>query len=310
MVVSLLENLKFRNCPVCATSFESGIRFLDRRIDKDKFGSFSFSSRKVPEYMNYKLLRCSNCDVVYACESPHGGEISEAYCQAAYDSKEAAKNAAETYEQALRPFLAGMTDRQGVLDIGTGTGVFLQRMRVNGFSALTGVEPSRAAIEAADMNIKSSIREGMFSGADFEQSSFSLISCFMTIEHVEDPAMLVRDCFRLLKPGGIMVVVAHDWRAWNNRLLGHYSPIVDIEHLQLFSRKSIVELYRRSGFVDINCQGFWNTYRIDYWNRLFPVPLFLKRWVELLLCKTDLGKVRVSMNVGNLMVIARKKESR
>ena len=306
MVASLLNNLKLRDCPICVTPAMSGVPFLDRRIDKDRFSAFSFASRKLPEYMNYKLLRCPNCDVVYACESPDGSEISDAYHQAAYDSKDEAIQAAEAYVQALKPFLASMTDRNVALDIGTGTGVFLQCMRANGFSEVMGVEPSRAAIDDADMDIKSSIREGMFSVVDFEPSLFSLISCFMTLEHVSDPAVLLRDCFQLLKPGGIMAVVVHDWRAWNNRLLGRHTPIVDIEHLQLFSKSSIMALFRRSGFVDIDCRSFWNSYQIDYWNRLLPMPLFLKRCTEFVLRKTGIGHFRLPMNVGNLMVVAHK----
>ncbi len=307
MVVSSLNNLMSRNCPICATSAVLGAPFLDRKIDKDRFSVFSYSSRKVPEYMSYKLLRCPNCDVVYACESPDGSEISDAYHEAAYDSREEAIQAAEVYEKALTPFLASMTDRNRVLEIGTGTGVFLEFMRTKGFLEVVGIEPSRAAIDAADTNIKSSIREGMFSANDFEPSSFSLICCFMTLEHVLDPALLVRDCFSLLKPGGIMAVVVHDWRAWNNRLLGRLTPIVDIEHLQLFSKNSIMELYRCSGFVDIDCRSFWNSYQIDYWNRLLPTPLCLKRSVEFMLRKTGFAHLRISMNVGNLMVVAHKK---
>jgi hypothetical protein len=106
---------------------------------------------------------------------------------------------------------------------------------------------------------------------------------------------------------GIMASVVHDWRAWNNRVLGRRAPIIDIEHLQLFSRRSIAELYRRAGFVDIECQSFKNRYRIDYWNRLLPTPSFMKRGLELALKKTGIGRVRLSMNVGNLMVVARKK---
>ena len=304
---SFLEDLKSRDCPICSSTAATGIHFMDRKIDKDRLNSFSFASRKDPEYMSYKLLRCPNCDVVYACESPKRSEISDAYHQAAYDSQEEAMHAAEAYEQALLPALTLMTDRRGVLDIGTGTGVFLKRMRAHGFSEVMGVEPSRAAIDAADMDIKLSIREGMFSAADFKASSFSLISCFMTLEHVSDPEMLVCDCFRLLKPGGMMVVVVHDWRAWNNRLLGRHTPIVDIEHFQLFSKKSITDLYRRSGFVDIDCRSFWNNYQIDYWNRLLPMPVYFKRFIAFMLRKTGVGNFRLPMNVGNLMVIAHKK---
>lgn len=256
--------------------------------------------------MCYTLVRCPECDVVYANESPSAVEIGNAYHEAAYDSREEAMHAAVSYEHALMRTISSMTDREGALDIGTGTGIFLKRLQNQGFTGLVGVEPSKAAIEAADPDIQGFIREGVFSSSSFASGSFSLITCFMTLEHVSDPSSLVRGCLALLKPGGVMAVVVHDQRAWNNRLLGSRAPIIDIEHLQLFSKISISELFRRSGFVNIESRSFWNRYRLTYWNRLFPTPVFLKRRIESLLGITGLGNARLSMNVGNLMVVARK----
>jgi SAM-dependent methyltransferase len=256
--------------------------------------------------MCFTMLRCPECDVVYACESPSPSTIGHAYLAAAYDSKMEAIDAADTYERALRPYLSSMSDRRGALEIGAGTGAFLQRLRGHGFTGVVGVEPSRLAVDAADADIKPCIREEMFCADHFEAGSMSFIGCFMTLEHVAEPAALIRECFPLLRAGGLIACVVHDWRAWNNRVLGRRSAIIDIEHLQLFSKASVRELYRRSGFVDIECRSFWNRYRVDYWNRLLPTPSFLKRGLEIALRRTRVGRLRVPMKVGNLMAVARK----
>lgn len=304
--MSAISNLQSRDCPICGAEARTGLPFFERRIDADRLNEFSYASRKAPEYMCYALLRCPTCDVIYACESPSGSVIGNAYHSAAYDSKVEAIDAAETYERKLLPYFQKLGDRKGALEIGTGTGVFLQRLRAHGFTDVVGVEPSRAAVEAADPDIKPCIREGMFHAADFEPGSLALVSCFMTLEHVAEPGALMRESFQLLRPGGLIATVVHDWRAWNNRVLGRRSPIIDIEHLQLFSKTSVRELYRRAGFVDIECQSLWNRYRIDYWNRLLPTPSFLKNALGGALRMTRVGRVHVSMNVGNLMVVARK----
>lgn len=295
-----------RNCPVCGLHASKGEPFLERRINEQKLNAFSYASRKTPEYMCYALVRCPACDTVYAHESPTATAIGNAYHQAAYDSKEEAMHAAESYERALNRTVSSMADRAGALDIGTGTGVFLKCLQDNGFTGLTGVEPSKAAIEAADTDIQACIREGLFLPSDFEPASFSFISCFMTLEHVFDPLSLVRDCLSLLKPGGVMAVVVHDWRAWNNRILGSRAPIIDIEHLQLFSKASVQQLFGRAGFVGLDINSFWNSYRLEYWNRLLPTPSPMKRAVKAALDTTGLGNVRLPLNVGNLMVVARK----
>ncbi len=307
--MSTFPLLQPRDCPICGANAGPGISFFDRRIDVSRLTNYSFASRKSPEYMCFTLLRCPQCDVVYACEAPGKAAISDAYHAAAYDSQQEAIDAAETYERALRPHLAPMLNRRGALDIGTGTGVFLQCLRSHGFTDLIGVEPSVAAVNAADPGIRPFIRLGPFQSDQFEQASLSLISCFMTLEHVPEPATLVRECFHLLRPGGLMTCVVHDWRAWNNRMLGRRSPIVDIEHLQLFSKASVHTLFQRSGFVDIRCRSIWNSYRLDYWNRLFPTPSIIKRGLDVALRSTGVGRIRMAMNVGNLMVFAHKEGS-
>ncbi len=303
---SILKSLQSRNCPVCGALSSKAIPFLDRHIDEQCIDGFSYASRKTPEYMCYKLVRCPICDIVYACESPTAISIGQAYSQASYDSKKEALLAAETYEKTLMPHLSKISDRRGVLDIGTGTGAFLQKMKANGFSELIGIEPSRAAIDAADSDIKPFIREGLFKVANFKPASFSLITCFMTLEHITDPGTLVNDCLGLLKPDGAMVAVVHDWRAWNNRILGRKSPIIDIEHLQLFSKPSIKELYSRAGYSDIYCTSFRNRFQLDYWNRLMPTPSFMKRGMAKTLQLMGIAEFRLAMNVGNLMAIAHK----
>ena len=77
---------------------------------------------------------------------------------------------------------------------------------------------------------------------------YDLITCCMTIEHVPDPAQLCRDAHELLAPGGALMLVCHDRRAPLNRALGMRSPIIDIEHLQLFSRASARALLERTGY--------------------------------------------------------------
>ena len=68
------------------------------------------------------------------------------------------------------------------------------------------------------------------------------------------------------------MIVCHDRRAPLNRALGERSPIMDIEHLQLFSQASVRALLERTGFGDIGVRRFTNRYPLHYWLKLAPVP--------------------------------------
>ena len=304
--MTVFDRLTARSCPVCGDGSENAALFLDQRLDAGRLGSFSFASRKAPEFMSYRLLRCATCRTVYAAAAPPPEALAVAYSKAAYDSAEEAILAADTYEAMLQPVIASLPQRARALEIGTGTGVFLERLHAAGFADVVGIEPSKAAVEAAEAQIRPFIREGIFAEEEFASESFDLICCFQTLEHVSAPKELTRSCQRLLRSGGVLAFVTHDYRAPINRLLGRRSPIIDIEHLQLFCRSSLETLLTSAGFVIENLSPLVNRYPLRYWLRLSPLPEPIKNAGSQTLTLLGLGGLRIGMNVGNLMAIGRK----
>jgi len=251
--------------------------------------------------MSHRLMRCPTCDLVYVCEPPEQQELARAYHISEYDSSEEADDAAARYIDAMQPVLGKVPGRGRALEIGAGTGVFLERLKAEGFSECIGVEPSVAAIQAAPAHRRPWLKEGIFVESDFEPQSFDLICCFMTMEHVLDPAATAQAARRLLATDGAFVTVTHDYSSLVNRLMGKKSPIIDIEHMQIFSGRSIVSLFERCGFADISSRPFFNRYALLYWLRLTPLPKPLKRLAQWMLETTGLARLRVPINVGNRM---------
>jgi len=291
-----------RPCPVCHASHSQARPFLEDSIDPSRLSEFSYSSRKVPEYMSHRLVQCAVCDLVYADQPPEADALARAYHQADYDSSEEANDAAAAYISAAQPALAQLRQRHRVLEIGTGTGIFLDCLKQQGFTELVGVEPSLAAINAAPAHRRSWIREGVFDEGDFEPASFDLVCCFMTLEHVRDPRLIAEATLRLLRPGGAFIAVTHDYRSLVNRLLGKRSPIIDIEHMQLFSVASVRQLFEAAGYEKVVVKAFVNRYRISYWLRLAPLPPALKSGIARIFGAIGLDQAKLGLNVGNLFV--------
>lgn len=248
-------------------------------------------------------MQCLQCDLVYADSPPSEKELANAYQEAAYDSSEEANFAAIAYAKAIKPIINKLDSRNSALEIGTGTGVFLEQLETMGFEKLVGIEPSIAAINAASPHAKKWIQTGIFDESDFEASSFDLICCFMTLEHVRDPMKLCKAAFNLLKPGGAFVSVTHDYRSIVNRVLGEKSPIIDIEHMQLFSNQSISGLFSRAGFKDIQANKFQNIYPLSYWLKISPIPTKIKLSLLNKIDGSALAKRLISLNVGNTMAV-------
>ena len=296
-----------RACPACGGSSTAG--FASERIDPARLSGFTYASRKEPEFMCLRLVRCRECDLVYAPQPPTTSVLGEAYSEASFDSGEEAAAAAGSYAKALAPHLATLPGRKGAVDVGAGSGPLLPWLRERGFHPVIGIEPSRSAIDAAPDTVRPLLRQGMFSPALLQGVNLSLLCSFMTLEHLADPGGFVASAYELLEPGGMLAVVVHDWRAPLNRLLGLRSPIIDLEHLQLFSPKSVRTLLSRAGFVSLELQTIANSYPLRYWLRLLPLPGVVKSGIRKALVRIALSRVKLSLRVGNMLVVGRKPES-
>ena len=291
-----------RPCPLCGSSDTSKI-FTGANYTIERLDSFAFASRKTPEFMHYRLIDCPVCDLLYANPLPCEEYLITGYGEAAYDSSIEAHYAAATYADILSTFVEQLPDRHGALDIGAGDGAFLECLLELGFDQVEGVEPSRAPIAAARNDIKPLIREGSFKTEDFVPNSYNLVTCFQTLEHLYNPLVMTKSVYHLLKPGGAAFFICHNRRALSAKVLGRKSPIFDIEHLQLFSPSSAHYLLEKSGFIDVAMLQVMNRYPINYWLKLLPLPTDIKLALINTINKSTVGKLPISIPVGNIAVI-------
>jgi SAM-dependent methyltransferase len=290
-----------RACPVCGSEDDAQV-FAAQKLDQSLLDENAFASRKAPEHMRLRLVSCPVCDVVYASPLPSAEALAAAYDTAAFESAEEARYAARSYAEQIGDLIARLPDRDAALDIGTGEGAFLHELLDLGFAEVAGVEPSSAPIATADGRVAGLIEHGIFEPGLRPPGSQTLITCMQTIEHIRDPAPIVAAAAEMLKPGGMLVLVCHDRRALVNRALGLGSPIVDLEHMQLFSPRSATELLRRGGLGGIGSRPIRNRYPIRYWARLAPLPAALRGPTDAFLERSGLAPRPLTVNVGNLLV--------
>src|ERR1017187_3967275 len=251
-----------RSCPLCGSNGASQV-FAESNIDLAVLDRFAFASRKLPEYMHPRLIACGQCGILYGNPVLSPGTLATAYQLADFDSGGEAHYPRATYA--------------------------------------AHVEPSKAPVAAAKAHIQPLIRPDVFRPEDFPAASFSLVSCFQTMEHIWDPLGTVRSAYGLLKPGGAFFMAVHNRKSVSAKLLGMKSPIFDVEHLQLFCPATAQLLLERAGFRDIEVSALWNRYPLHYWMKLAPMPYAIKRPLLVFLKQSVIGRMPLSFPPGNLI---------
>ena len=94
-----------------------------------------------------------------------------------------------------------------VLDIGCGGGILSESMAAKG-AAVSGIDLSEKALKVADLHSLESgaqVRYRLIAAEDLAQleaGQYDVVTCMEMLEHVPDPAAIVRACAALVKPGG------------------------------------------------------------------------------------------------------------
>ena len=101
--------------------------------------------------------------------------------------------------------LAGKT----VLDVGCGGGILAESIAKKG-AKVTGIDLSEKALKVADLHSLESgvaVRYELIAAEELasrEAGHYDVVTCMEMLEHVPDPASVVRACAKLCKPGGIL----------------------------------------------------------------------------------------------------------
>ena len=78
-------DLEERPCPICSL-VDRSVLFLAEKFDPKRVTEAAFSSRKLPEYMHFRLMKCKRCDIVYASPAVRGEQLADAYRGASFEA--------------------------------------------------------------------------------------------------------------------------------------------------------------------------------------------------------------------------------
>jgi 2-polyprenyl-3-methyl-5-hydroxy-6-metoxy-1,4-benzoquinol methylase len=152
-----------------------------------------------------------------------------------------------------------------LLDVGCGSGQFLGRMCDLGWE-VAGVEPDPVAARVAARRFH--VTAGTLEQARLPEGHFDVVTMSHVVEHLPDPVTTLRECRRILRPGGRLLLYTPNAASMGSRTFGrHWVAWDPPRHLLVFTPEAVRRTLARAGFEVERVQSLsrtaWWTWRVS-----------------------------------------------
>ena len=193
------------------------------------------------------------------------------------------------YHSHISTYIMSVLPNEGVLlDIGCGTGLFVERYHKNGGNAV-GLDISTKMIEVARTRCKScDFTIGTGEKIPFGSNSFDGVSSLLVFSYVKSPEAMLSEAYRVLKPGGSIAICTLGKKLLTKGIPALYqiSERINVNHVVMkdfgelyYNKKEMEELFTNAGFSDIVIK--WCSFaHIDMIDPLFFLAKKIEPFVE------------------------------
>ncbi len=225
-------------CPIC-----NGTEFIDHLSCIDYTASQEL----------FSLKRCTKCQFVFTNPRPEDATLPNYYLSDKYISHTGGSKSIVDKIYLLarkitlgwkRKLVTSYSSENNILDVGCGTGDFLDEMKSHNWN-ISGVEPSPNARESTEKKTGSKIYKSL---ADVSKSNFSVITLWHVLEHLPDPNQALQMLHNLINESGTIFIAvpnlqSHDANYYQSFWAGYDVP----RHLWHFDKKNMKSLLEKNG---------------------------------------------------------------
>ena len=213
---------------------------------------------KVKDYSvsgeEFQLLYNKELDLLETYPRPVGEKLSDYYKSENYISHtDTKRNLLEFVYHSVRQIALKRklklinsfnTESKNLLDIGCGTGDFLETALSSNWN-ITGIEPNKSAREIANSKTGNSVSE-IEHLEQLPPNSFDVITLWHVLEHLPNLEMQVALFKSHLKANGTLVIAVPNYKSYDAKHYKNFWAAYDVpRHLWHFSRTSITELVKK-----------------------------------------------------------------
>lgn len=201
-----------------------------------------------------------------------------------YDHHRGRRYHTHVSSQLMRPLPRGGK----LLDIGCGTGLFVEKFVKNGGTAV-GLDISGKMITRALGRCPTSeFIVGTGEKIPFNNDSFDAISSLLVFSYVKDPHAMLSESYRVLKPGGVISICTLGKKLITRGIPALYQlgEKIKIKHVVMkdfgenyYDKDEMINLFSQAGFSDVEVS--WCSFaHIDMMDSLFNFAQKVEPFIE------------------------------
>jgi len=236
------QTIHYTHCPICGSaSLQPALSARDHTVSGEEF----------------QLLQCAGCTLRFTQDVPDAASISPYYKSENYISH---TNTSKGLINGLYQFVRKRTLKRkrrlienltgihkgNLLDVGSGTGAFVQEMNQQGWQ-VTGLEPDADARKVAkEVNAASLIDISAF--YQLETGVYDAITMWHVLEHVHELQGYIAHLKNLLKENGRLFIAVPNYTSKDADIYQAHWAAYDVpRHLYHFSPQSLQVLMEKHG---------------------------------------------------------------
>lgn len=192
------------------------------------------------------------------------------------------------YTHLSRYVMEALPLRGKLLDIGCGTGLFVERYIGDGRNAV-GLDISRKMIERARRRCRGcDYTVGTGEKIPFYDNTFDAVSSLLVFSYVRDPEAMLSEAYRVLKPGGAIAICTLGKKLLTCGIpaIYHISEKMNVNHVVMknfgeryYDKEEMRDLFTQAGFSGIQVK--WCSFaHIDMIDPLFLLAQKIEPFVE------------------------------
>ena len=292
-----------KNCSICEKPTKYEVIYNQYLPKNIKY--IDYSARKNPDNYHYEMVRCKNCSLLFASSIYEDKKIYNLYKISEFNYERELKGLKKTYGNCLK-LVNNLTNKKRFLDIGCGNGFLLEKAKELGWQEVFGVELSSDAINKSKSTIKKNIYQGSFESSNYKNNYFNVIFFAMVIEHFVEINKCLSEIYRILAPGGYLIVITHDEKHFLSKMLKNKHPIINDEHVRVFNKISLTKILTKHNFQINEIKSLKNIYSLQYWIKMFPLNNYFTNIIMFIINFLRLENINLGIKAGNIYCIAKK----